>query len=321
MKRLIFCVLAILLQIPLALADVSVTTSVEKKAITVGDPIHYTVTLNYPASMKLTFPEKPSELGLWSVSGMKINQPQTKSGISSQDIVYSLISFSTGAIEVPSITYSLADASGAASTVATSTTTITVESILDKYGDKGDIRDIKPPLALINLWPFIILLLILAIAGIWYYVRQKKLAADINLGKPVVPARPPHEVALEELDKLEHSGLVAEGRIKEFYIAMADIVRTYLGAAYGIETMDRTTAEIFSQLRTVVKDLKITMPVHEFFDNCDLVKFAKYRPGAPECAADLDRARAIVNLIIPLHPPLEKGERGGFEKTRDEANI
>jgi hypothetical protein len=153
-------------------------------------------------------------------------------------------------------------------------------------------------MSLINLWPFIILTLLLAAAAIWYYLKQKRLAANANSQEPAQPARPPHEVALEELAILEASALVSEGRIKEFYIALADIVRNYLGSVYGIETLDRTTSEIFSQLRGAVKDLKITMPVRELFDNCDLVKFAKYRPEALECSADLGRARALVNLIF-----------------------
>lgn len=297
MKRQLLATIAVIASISVAaLADVTVTSSVEKKAITVGDPIHYTITLNYPAGTKLAAPEKPTDLGQWSVADMKVAQPQSKSGSFSQDITYSLISFSTGAIDVPAITYTFTESSGTTSTVSASSTTIAVESLLAKYGDQGDIRDIKPPLSLINLWPFIILILILAVGGIWYYLRQKRRSAS-GPAQPLIPARPPQEIAFEELDKLENSGLVNEGRIKEFYIALADIVRTYLGAVYKIETLDRTTSEIFSQLRTAVKDLKITMPIRELFDNCDLVKFAKYRPEANECSADLARARNIVNLV------------------------
>jgi hypothetical protein len=297
MKRVLLALITLALSLSLAAAaDITATASAEKKAITVGDPIHYTVTLTYPADSKLATPEKPAELGLWSVADMKVSSPQTKSGSASQDIIYSLIAFSTGAIEAPEIAYTITSSTGTVLTITTSSTTIPVESVLEKYGDQGDIRDIKPPMAIINLWPFIILILIIAAAGIWYYVRKRKLAAGQAV--PAAPARPAHEVALEDLDKLEHSGLISEERIKEYYIALADIVRTYLGAAYGIETLDRTTSEIFTQLRGAVKDLKITMPVRELFDNCDLVKFAKYRPQATECSADLGRARTIVNLIF-----------------------
>ncbi len=299
MKRSLLAIVALILSLSLAVAsDITVSASAEKKVITVGDPIHYTVTLTYPAGSKLTPPEKPVEIGQWSVADMKVASAQTKSGNTSQDITYSLIAFSTGAIVVPELAYSFTSSTGAVSNISTSSTTIPVESVLDKYGDQGDIRDIKPPLALINLWPFIILILVLAIAGIWFYLRQRRLAAAGGTTEPAVPARPPHEVALEELAQLENSGPVGEGRIKEYYSALSDIVRTYLGTVYNIETLDRTTSEIFSQLRGAVKELKITMPVRELFDNCDLVKFAKYRPEAAECSAELARARTIVNLIF-----------------------
>jgi hypothetical protein len=111
---------------------------------------------------------------------------------------------------------------------------------------------------------------------------------------PAVPAVPPYQAAMDALARLRASGLIADGKIKEFYIALSDIIRDYLAAVYGIELRDKTSAELYAALKGREPDRMVLGTVKDFFDGCDLVKFAKYRPEAAVCDRDWDAARKIV---------------------------
>ena len=102
------------------------------------------------------------------------------------------------------------------------------------------------------------------------------------------------QAAITALETLKKSGLAEEGKMKEFYIALSDIIRTYLGAVYSVDTLDKTTGEIYRELRAEVADKKALVFIKEFFEDCDLVKFAKYRPEPKTAWADFERAERIV---------------------------
>ena len=109
-----------------------------------------------------------------------------------------------------------------------------------------------------------------------------------------MPSVPPYQTALEELAKLKNSGLLDEGKIKEFYITLTEIIRKYLGAVYSIDTLDKTTGEIYQELRQAVADKKALVFIKDFFEACDLVKFAKYRPEPKEAWEDFEKAKKII---------------------------
>jgi hypothetical protein len=128
------------------------------------------------------------------------------------------------------------------------------------------------------------------------YKRYRKNNVS-NIKEPEKPKIPPDQTALAELLKLKESNLLKEGRIKEFYIALTDIIRDFISAKYSIATRDRTTAEIYHDLRTKMPDKKALSSIKDFFEICDLVKFAKYRPDETACLEDLESGKTIVETI------------------------
>src|SRR5262249_14295805 len=63
-----------------------------------------------------------------------------------------------------------------------------------------------------------------------------------------VPARPPDEVAMEKLSALRRAGNFAADGYRRFYFALAEIVRSYLGARYSFDALDMTTTELLAEL-------------------------------------------------------------------------
>jgi len=297
MNKYSLSIFTIILASRLFAADITLNTSVDKQTATVGDVINYTLTLTYPKAYKLDIPAKTDELGQFSVEDLKNAQKEDKGNII-QDVMFSLTAFTTGTLTIPEIILKYTDDKGQANEVKAPPLKIQIESVVAKYGNAGDIRDIKPPLALRTPFLLILLrLLLLAAAAFaayyWYRSYREKRAAQAPV-EPETPPVPPYQTALDELEKLRNSGLIGEGRIKEFYIALSDIIRNYLSAEHRVDTLDKTTAEIYDSLKRLDINMKYLMDVRALFEECDLVKFAKYRPDEKICLADLENAVQLV---------------------------
>ncbi len=106
------------------------------------------------------------------------------------------------------------------------------------------------------------------------YVRRRKGRTG---PKRVVP---PHVAAIRALEKLHSRKLWQNGKHKEYYSHLADIVRIYIERRYGIGAMEMTSDQILEAVREV-NDERLREKLRELFSLADLVKFAKMAP-APE---------------------------------------
>lgn len=115
-----------------------------------------------------------------------------------------------------------------------------------------------------------------ALAAVIYliilYVRRRK--------KRTGPKRviPPHVVAIRALEKLHSRKLWQNGKHKEYYSQLADIVRVYIENRYGIGAMEMTSDQILEAMREV-NDERLREKLRELFSLADLVKFAKMAPS------------------------------------------
>lgn len=298
-KYVFSAITIILLSVFLTLnAEQSITASAkaDKARITIGDRVNYLVTLASPRDFKFSEPQKQERLGPWDIKGLKTYQEE-KDALNTY-LNYTLTTYTTGQVLIPEILFRFSAPDNSELTVKTSSLTITVESVLGLVKGEAGLRDLKPPLALkiplaaILFWLAIITATLYG-AWLWYQNYRKKLHPE--LFAPQVPVVPPLETATLELERLKNSGLLKEGRVKEFYIALSDIIRKYLGAIYSFEAMDKTTAEIYQSLKHKIANKKALIAVKEFFEECDLVKFAKYRPDEKTAWQDFNKADTIVH--------------------------
>lgn len=276
-------------------AGISLQAGADKNRITIGDPVAYTLTFTYPPGLKLTQPERVTQLGSWDVKDLAVTQD--KEAPFASHVKYTITTFSTGTVTIPEISFTFMNNKGGSQQIKSQPLAITVDSVLSTEKDTGDIRDIKPPLQVRRPWGLYLLWLLgiaalIALAAWWY--RNYKKRHGLLPETPAAPPVPPYQLAMERLEALKNSGLIAEGRIKEYYISLTDIVRDYAGAIYDIETRDRTTGEIYAELKKKEPDKKTLVFIKDFFDECDLVKFAKYRPDEKICLQDWETAKKIV---------------------------
>lgn len=141
-------------------------------------------------------------------------------------------------------------------------------------------------------------LTILFLAYLLYMRYAKKQPVFVKKEKPREPA---HVIAFRDLDKLKEAKLWQQGKNKEYYSELTDIVRTYIEDRYGIQAMELTTDEIIGEVmaaKIIEKDLK-----DQLFDTlvrADFVKFAKATTLANENEASMKFAYEFVIKTKPV---------------------
>ena len=148
------------------------------------------------------------------------------------------------------------------------------------------LKDIKGVLYIFD-WGTLLFFLFLALllAGLAYFLYKlyKKWRLNRRIDrKDAVPAEPFDEIALEALMKIDPVEYFEKRKIKEFYFEITDIVRQFLTGNYHIDTMDKTSLEIIEELERVERDFNKVKNLDRYFSDCDMVKFAKLRPGLAE---------------------------------------
>jgi Domain of unknown function (DUF4381) len=156
----------------------------------------------------------------------------------------------------------------AGATVPSSSASAANSAPADSAPDE-DIRDIRGPKYIFPLWQVISLVaaaVLLAAGGYaWWRWRQRRRAArKLEL----------FEIALQRLDAAR--ALMHPSSVKEYSVAISDVVRQYIEAAMQVTATHRTTEEF---LHGLLSSSNAALAAHrgllaDFLSQCDMAKFA-----------------------------------------------
>jgi hypothetical protein len=113
--------------------------------------------------------------------------------------------------------------------------------------------------------------------GVWRYVKKMRVQTPQPVAKPK-PKIKPHITALKALEKLRHKKLWEQGKTKDYYSELVDIVRIYIDDQWEIGAMEMVTSEIMEALKGTEIHEEVMKRFHQACTIADLVKFAKYTP-------------------------------------------
>jgi hypothetical protein len=152
-----------------------------------------------------------------------------------------------------------------------------------------DIHDIKGLVPVPHsLWWLWVLLVVAAAATAFWLWKRRRPSSPIA----AVPPPTPYETAIRELQRLRAD----DPPVEEFYTRLSGIVRRYLEGQLGLRAPERTTEEF---LYEVSRDHSLSTEHREllgaFLQESDLVKFARFRPGAEDMTRAFDAAEKFVN--------------------------
>lgn len=260
MKQLIFLLLT-----PLHLFG-QLSLKVDTNSILIGDQIQ--LNINCYTIDGSEFPNfKDSIGGLEIISKSKIDTNISTSG-SQLSQNYILTAWDSGTYFVPSIEYGES---------ITDSFPIYVNTI--ELSQKDELKDIKQPIhtpvtfdeASPYIFGFIIIIILILLIKYWLKNRAKKEITPVIIEKII----PPHEIALNKLEKLNAQKLWQNGNVKEYYSLISEIIRTYIEDGIGTPAMEIPTREIITQL---IQQRIDTNKLEELLVRSDLAKFAKSQP-------------------------------------------
>ena len=105
----------------------------------------------------------------------------------------------------------------------------------------------------------------------------------------------PAQRALQELARLAASGLLEDGKTKEFYIELSEIVRRYIGMRFRQPALEMTTTELSAALEEHLEEFGFSLAeLSGLLQTSDMVKFAKLEPPFDTGLELMESAREMV---------------------------
>lgn len=283
---------------PMAGHTQTVDVSIEPKQIMMGQHATLEVVIQIQAGSTLVWPAVVDTLTS-DIEIIRFGRPDTISregGMISLRQRHLITAWEEGFKPVPPMTFT---GIVEQDTIVMETRALLLEVKGVELDPDADIRDIKNifgiPLAFRDLLPWLGGLLFLVIAGwlLYKFLRRSKKREMMPTiwEKPDIPA---HIAALSGLEQLKSRKLWQQGKVKLYHSELTDIMRMYLYRRYGIHAPEMTTSEILQLTPSRIQNDQARMEIKEILELADLVKFAKYMPGASENEASLDLAFGFV---------------------------
>ncbi len=293
--------LLILLYSSVAAQPPDITVSIDKQSVSVGDPILYTLTLQYDSTLRLVVPTVGKTLGKLEVlKDSTLAEQFSGPGRKLYRRELRLAAFETGSLWIASLQGETIDARGQSTPWRSDSLLITVASVLAEAGiDTTDIRGLKEPYQApeFRWWLWAIALLVLLGAAAVYWVRRRR---HPDAPAAHTPPTPPWEAALLSLRSMpqEIDPSVDGGRL--WYFRLSEILRRYFDQRYGWASIDETTTELMQRLESAPFDDGHQERAQEFFELADRVRYARHpaKVGRPE--VDWEWVRQFVQSTIPV---------------------
>ncbi|NBX25101.1 MAG: hypothetical protein EBQ99_03470 [Planctomycetes bacterium] len=283
----------------------TVTVSIPSGEIRTGQPLVVEFLIDRPDAVGVRVPELRGTLGAWDVrkaESLPISQERPNRLVER----ITLATFESGEQRIPSIEFTLRDAEGRETTLASPELPVQVRSLLGPDADPTRIRDAKGavdmPLEPVWFWYAGLAVLVGAMAALawrWWSGR----------GRVSAPPEPPHARALRELEQLAALQLPQKGLVLDFYVRLSDTVRRYVEGRFAIRAPEQTTKEFLQAARhhpAIREDHQRMLAA--FLRAADMVKFAAQRPGPAECDRGLEAAQGFVRESMPEQGALDAHE-------------
>jgi hypothetical protein len=312
--------------------DAHLTLTCDKSQAKVAEPIGLEFVVEHPPEFRVTWPPIEGDWGGFAVTpGTPETQKDEQLGTARTTKRYVLRALKSGAQTIPELTIGLVGAApaedGAEQTsepieLVTRPIEVEITSVLagDEEPDtvlQAEGLPVELPEERALPWKWLpVLLAGLALAGFVGY-RLLRWLRDREPPPVVIPA---HRWALDELDRLAGSDLIARGEVHEYYFRLSAILRGYLERRFGILAPEMTTEEFVEYMRADrVLSEEHRLSLGPFLEACDLVKFARHVPGQADVENAFSHARSFVIDTADYGASGAESPAGGSKPGREAA--
>ena len=274
----------LLLTINATAQKASISASVDKNKILIGEPLTLIVQAQIPVASKIRFPFPDSIPHFERAGEVRVDSTIEGSYIALR-VHYQLTSFDSGHWVIPSFVLARGIASD----------TLPVDVVFSDFDPKQpyhELRDIIPVEAAEEeqeQWWYFIAAGVLLLAFILYLIFRRKPVKE-QVASPFVN---PYEHAKKQLDELKRNKPIA----REYYSALTEIFKVYVADKKGIRSLQNTTGDLVLQLHSLYPREAVFEKLAQSLRLADFVKFAKYVPGAEDDQAAFEAVSRAIDQI------------------------
>lgn len=253
----------------------------QRDTLLIGDQATFAFKTKVPAGSRFSLQSLQRDLGngVELAGSPKMDTLSSDSNVTEIQTSFTFTSFDSGSHVIPVIIGYLENPDGTIDTVKfdagkLEVTTIQIDTTTYKPFDVKDQMTypytVKEFLPWIGLLVALIALLVIAVR-LWRRWREKRALF-------IKPAEPdsPYIAALKELENIRKERLWQNNQMKLYYTRITDVLREYIEARFALQAMEKTSAEILTELIPAGIDKSDYNSLKELLEVADLVKFAKY---------------------------------------------
>ncbi len=276
---------------------IEVRVQLDTNIIQLGDLVNMKIEIEKPANSVVVFPAfsdtLTSEIEIVEIG--KLDSSVLKNNIILLKQNLNLTVFDTVLFIIPPLTFVYQSADYTDSVFSSYNFLGVMPFPVDSTNAIRDIKNIyNVPLGFSEIFPFVLIFLGMAISGwlVWYIIKKKKRNEPIIFrAKPVDP---PDVAALRELDRLKAEKLWQQGKVKEYYSRISEIIRVYIEGRFGIAAPELTSYEILAGIREAIYNSSDYEKLKSVLQLSDLVKFAKANPEPDENVDQFENAYQFI---------------------------
>ena len=303
-KTVLFLIFALLAATGLKAQNVEVEGKVNDTKVQVGKPFTLDLGLKVPYGWFVEWNDFAIDTLSEQIDIIKRGNVERTADADSNVIVkqqLTLMTFDTGQIQLPAVGLTYAQSFDDPMRLQAFTepidlydTTMVVDT-LQPY--KPIVEPIAAPIQMKEVFPWLlaVLLLALAVFGVWYWRKHRKTKVDAEGNITRGPVIPPYDKAVGDLKRLREEKMWQSGKVKEYFSLLTDIAREYIEGQFGVNAVEMTTDDILNEIKPLHFKKETYDKLKDTMEVADLVKFAKYSASTLESDTALTSMSEFVN--------------------------
>ena len=257
-----------------------VSSSIDSTSIKIGAELFYKIQVKADTTALVVFSEEQTFQPLEIINSYPIDTTK-KEGYYQLTKTYGLTQFDSGVYTIPKQKILIDDKSFFTDSLQVQVNPVIVDTTKQKLFDIKPLTQVEKSPS--GFWGriavFLIVLLLVGGVLYWFIWRKKPLTEAEKIA-----ALPPYERAKLALERLDEERYFENEDVKTYYSDLTLILRQYLDEKVYEQSLESTTDELVSRLKTLQAANQITLSkdtvrnIETILKRADLVKFAKSKP-------------------------------------------